>query len=142
MTPTPEQIQWLKDNYRLYSNYHLSVKMGMKQHDVEYLLRKHDLRKRASKIIPLTEGQKKFIEDNHQRKTADKMAKELLIAACRVRNYMRKNKLFKWRKSNANPVPKQIIPYNQQAKVEHVRPPAEYSAGQQSTIDKYLKMDI
>lgn len=141
-TLSDEQIQWLKDNYRLYSNYHLSVKMGVKQYEVENWLRKLDLRKRASKTIPLTDDQKVFINGSYQRMTAKKMAKELGIAACRVRNYMRKSKLFKWRKPDANPAPpKQIIPYHK-PKQTFTRPPATYSAGQEATIDKYLKLDI
>lgn len=137
-----DQVTWLKNNYRLYSNYHLSVKLGVKQYVVEYWLRKFDLRKRKSKISPLTEDQKAYIKDNYQRSTAEKMAIELGIAVCRVRSYVKKNKLYKWRKPDASPTPpKHIIPYNKPEKT-FTRPPATYSAGQEATIDKYLNLDI
>lgn len=137
---TPDQEAWLKSNYRLYSNYHLSVKLGVKQYTVENWLRKFDLRKRQTKVKPITEDQKKFIIDNYQKMTAEKLASKLNIAVCRVRNYCKRNKLLK-RRSELESLESKIH-YDQPAQPAYVRPKGEYSAGYEATIEKYLNKDI
>lgn len=55
--PTPDQVEWLKNNYRLYSNFHLAEKMGVTEHRVQHWLRLYHLRKR--KLVPRAQSNKR-----------------------------------------------------------------------------------
>lgn len=46
MHPTPTQTEWLKDNYRLYSNRHLAEKLSIPENRLTFWLKLLGLRKR------------------------------------------------------------------------------------------------
>jgi hypothetical protein len=48
MHPTPDQKQWLKDNYKLYTNANLADKLGIPEHRLTLWLRLMGLKKRRS----------------------------------------------------------------------------------------------
>jgi hypothetical protein len=94
----------------------------------------------SKKKLLYTSDQKQFIESNYQTMTHQAIATELNIKVNTVRRYCYKHKLHKFRKENANPEPKVII--RPKEKQSHIPPPAEYSAGHEATIEKYLKMEL
>lgn len=56
--PSQEQEAWLKDNYKMYSNYHLSVKLGISQRMLSAWLKHFGLSKRMITRDPLASNKR------------------------------------------------------------------------------------
>jgi hypothetical protein len=94
------------------------------------------------KKLTLLPEQEQYIKENFRNYTHLALADKMGLKVNTVRKFCDNNKLKKNRKTDANPEPRKIVPYNPPEKVKHVPPPAVYSSGWEATIEKYLKKEI
>jgi uncharacterized protein YjcR len=87
-----------------------------------------------------TPAQQRYIKKHYKTMKHKDIAKELGISLSRVQNCCRYNRWLKNGDNKPNVLAKEII--RPATKKQHVQPKAEYSAGHEATIEKYLKMDI
>jgi hypothetical protein len=141
--PTPEQETFLKEFYRMYSRYHLTVKLGITNKQLTEILNYLGLKKKKdAKKSFLTDEQKEYINEHFHKMTHEKIAERLFVTPATVRNYCFRKGLKKTGKDKFTPPPKTIIPYNRPVEPVYVRPKGEYSSGYEATIEKYLKKEI
>jgi hypothetical protein len=138
--PTPEQEAFLKEFYRMYSRYHLAVKLGITNKQLTELLNYLGLKKKKdAKKTMLTDEQKEFINENFIKMTHEKLAEQLFVTPATVRNYCFRKGLKKNGKDKFTSPPKEIIRYSPPETPAIERPKGEYSSGYEATIEKYLK---
>jgi hypothetical protein len=141
--PTPEQEAFLKEFYRMYSRYHLTVKLGITNKQMTELLNFLGLKKKKdARRSFLTDEHKIFIDEHFHKMTHEKIANELSVTPSAVRNYCHRKGLKKTGKDKFSKPPKEIIPYTPPAQPVYERPKGEYSSGYEATIEKYLKKEI
>lgn len=141
--PTQEQQTWLKEYYRMYSRYHLAIKLGISEKVLsEWLTHLGLKKKKDAKRVVLSDEDKKFIENNFHNLTHEKIAQQLNVKVGVIQRYCAAKRLLKKGPDKYQPPPKKIIPYKAPVKPQYERPPTTYSAGYDATIDKYLKMDL
>jgi hypothetical protein len=139
MKPTPEQQTWLKDNFRMYSRYHLGKNLGIDQKTLTIWMNKLGLKKKQdARRSALDDEAKKYIRDNYHKMTHKAIAEKLGVTMSVVHMYCFRNGLKKTGPDKVQHVPKEIITYKQPVKYE--RPAAKYD--NENAIDKYLKMDV
>jgi hypothetical protein len=137
--PTPYETVFLKEFYRMYSRHHLAKKLEITEKELDGMLRYLRLRKKSK---DMTDEQKEFIKENfHKMRHAD-IAQKIGLTTSMVQNFCFRHNLKKTGKNKFVPAPKEIIRYNPPVEVKHEKPPANYSAGYEATIEKYLKKEI
>jgi DNA-directed RNA polymerase specialized sigma24 family protein len=137
--PTPYETVFLKEFYRMYSRYHLAKMLSITEKELDWMLRHLGLRKKSK---DMTDEQKDFIKENfHKMKHAD-IAQKIGLTVSMVQNFCFRHNLKKTGKNKFVPAPKEIIRDTPLVEAKHEKPPAEYSAGWEATIEKYLKKEI
>src|ERR1044072_6520552 len=108
--PTHEQEEWLREFYRMYSNYHLLVKLRIANELLSKWLKDMGLKKKKdAKKSTLTDEDKEYIKDNFHSMTHEGIAVKLGVTSSAVRMYCFRNNLKKKGSEKFIPPPKKII---------------------------------
>lgn len=94
----------------MYSRYHLAVKLGVSEKELDAMMKHLGLRKKKdAKRITLSDEQKLFIDENFYKKTHQQISDELGVTVSSVRNYCFRRNLKKTGKDKFTSPPKEII---------------------------------
>lgn len=137
--PSPEQETWLRNNYRMYSRYHLAKHLGIVDSVLSTWLK--DLGLSSKHQINMSDEHKDFINDNFLKMTPEEIAVQLGLTVMKVKKFCARNGLNKIRHeylASLNPKPvKKIIAFEPEVKPS--RPRADHTnMSREQRIDYWL----
>lgn len=139
--PTPEQKEWLLNNYKLYNRYHLVKHLGIPDKRLTEWFKRLGLNKRDGKQITLTKEQKAFVCDNYLGMSKEEIAVKLGVAVLTVQRYCNRNQLIRLKQIPPKAPVKEIIRFEPPPKP--TRPRADHTnMTREQRIDYWLNYPI